>query len=165
MNRSHFFDAVQEELDRACDPLDCPELVAYLEGHPEDLEDFAALRAVGLSLSGSAAPTSATATVVEKEAPTPLRRLRPWKPLWAAAAAVLVFAVGLQLTPKGSGDPERDPTTPFLLRPTVASGGSLLRMRTQSSTLHASVVRPLSSDSAPEARVLHFTSRTTQRSL
>ena len=46
-----FMAAVQAELDAGRDPLDYAEIVAWLEEHPEALEDFVNLRAVGLELA------------------------------------------------------------------------------------------------------------------
>lgn len=66
---NQFIEAVQAELDAGRDPLDYPEIVAWLEEHPEALEDFVNLRAVGLRLA----------------AHQPKRK--PWKTLGAIATA------------------------------------------------------------------------------
>lgn len=82
------FDArLQQLLDERRDPLDDPQLVAWLDDHPERLAAFAALRD-DLQHLGSRARTQ------EARAPTSSRRARLGAAAVAVAAAlVLVFAL------------------------------------------------------------------------
>jgi hypothetical protein len=107
-----FFDAVQHEMDGGRDPLDRADLIAWLELHPEALDEFASLRALHLSLVDSAAgqigqatqatedgqtgqaPQAPQATQAGQAGQAATNKVLPWRAVsWLAAAAALLLLV------------------------------------------------------------------------
>lgn len=92
MRRDEYLEALHAALDARRDPLDDAAVRDWLAAHPEDLPEFAALRAV---LAAPAVPRSepALTTMHASPARTPTRRtLWPMAlPPLAAAAALLLF--------------------------------------------------------------------------
>jgi len=82
----NFIEAVQAELDAGRDPLDRLEVVEWLQDHPESLDEFSNLRAVGLKLS-ALQPTHAVP-------PTVRSRKAVWKAVIALASAAGIHVIG-----------------------------------------------------------------------
>lgn len=146
MNQSFFEQRVQECLDLRQDPLDCPEVLEYIEQHPEALDALVHLRAVGLH---STWPIAAE----------PVKR-QWWEPvLLATVAAVLVLSIVMQKPNDSEHLQVVESTPPMLLA--KAPTPKLLSVRVTSSTSSSSkeVVHHTTDSSA---RVLSVSSRTTQ---
>jgi len=124
--QEHFLNRVQVELDAGRDPLDCPSILAWLEEHPEDLEDFVNLRVVGLQLAAAttaaaaaaattaaAAATAAAATATAATAAAaavPSKTRTWWKPLTALASVAAAWLIFLSLYTQ---KPEPESTPPM----------------------------------------------------
>lgn len=92
MSRADYLEALHAALDARRDPLDVADVRDWLAAHPEDLAEFAALRAV---LAAPALPRHEPAPTPVNASPdrSPMRRTR-WPmalPPLAAAAALLLF--------------------------------------------------------------------------
>lgn len=106
MSRAGYLEALHAALDARRDPLDDAAVRDWLAAHPEDLAEFAALRAV---LAAPAPAWNEPALPLPQSAPalTPMRRtLWPMAlPPLAAAAALLLF-LQTHRAPAPAADPE-----------------------------------------------------------
>ena len=109
-----FFEAVQADFDAGRDPLDQAAIVAWLQEHPEVLEDFSDLRLVSLQLaanhSSAKAPVPATVGATPAQAPLPSRR--SWK---AIAVTAVAAALLLVILPRWWSDSSHEPQAPSSL--------------------------------------------------
>jgi anti-sigma factor RsiW len=115
IDECEYITRLHRHLDERLEPLDDPELVAFLDAHPHHLEAFAAMRADFEALK--LVPQSAG------ESATDIRRAPATEPTWQrsfrhpipAAAAVLLIALGWQLralTMTNDSDNRHQPTRP-----------------------------------------------------
>jgi hypothetical protein len=118
MDSERFLATVQADLDAGRDPLDSAAIVAWLEDHPESLEVFADLRAVGMLLE-SAAPGPA-----QDSAAPPRAGNRWWRPVVALAAAAAAAAALLLAVLPTLIDPQ--PLTPPTPQAADAAAATLL---------------------------------------
>lgn len=106
MSRADYLEALHAALDARRDPLDDAAVRDWLAAHPEDLPEFAALRAV---LAAPAPAWNEPALPLPQSAPalTPMRRtLWPMAlPPLAAAAALLLF-LQADRAPAPAAEPE-----------------------------------------------------------
>jgi hypothetical protein len=99
-------EVVQADLDAGRDPIEHPEILAWLGEHPESLEEFANLRAVGITLQ--------ECQPVFAPRPNPFAATKSKKKMWAtfgalaAAAGLFVFAWPYQARV------EKPDTSPFV---------------------------------------------------
>jgi hypothetical protein len=94
MNASDFDQRVQEHFDARRDPLDDPQVLAFLDAHPEQLPAFATLLGTLRQLPAAAR-----------------RRVRWRAPLLLAGAAAIAFAVVWAWRPPRTVAPEATPTS------------------------------------------------------
>jgi hypothetical protein len=93
-SREQFFAVVQAEFDARRDPLDSPAVVAWLQEHPEALEDFADLRLVSLQLA-EATPAPSHSSTPWPSAPASLPQRRNWKAIVISAVAAALLLIVL----------------------------------------------------------------------